>query len=60
MSRKSCEIDLFPSHEMLEMVFSGLFVGVATLIVIVRYVWMFRQRETSDDGVFLLWNLILG
>ena len=62
MSRKKCEIDLFPSHEMLEMVFSGLFVGVATLIVIARYVWMYRIncRETSDDGVFLLWNLMLG
>ncbi len=60
MSRKKCEIDLFPSHEMLEMAFSGLFVGVATLLVIVRYVWMCRTKTLSDDGVFLLWNLILG
>ena len=66
---KKCEIDLFPMNELLEMIFFGLFLVVVTLIVIVRCVWKCcwsrgqrrcRFERNHDDGIFLLWNLMLG
>lgn len=66
---KKCEIDLFPMNELLEMIFFGLFLVVVTLIVIVRCVWKCcwsrgqrrcRFERNDDDGIFLLWNLMLG